>query len=317
MKLITFEQAGQRRLGALHDGAVVDLALAAADRGTTLPEDMLAFLALDRTGMDSAREVLSQVDPGATYSQPLSAVKLLAPVPHPPSMRDAYAFRQHVATARRNRGLDMIPEFDQFPVFYFTNHNAVFGPGPVQVRPRHMERLDFELECAAVIGKSGRDIPADRADDHIAGFTIMNDLSARTWQMEEMKLNLGPAKGKDFATAIGPWLVTRDELADRCISGSEGERFDLEMTARVNGVEVSRDSLKNMSWTFAQIIERASYGVDLFPGDVIGSGTCGTGCFLELNGSGITDNQWLQDGDTVELAIEGLGVLSNTISQAP
>lgn len=317
MKLITFEQAGQPRLGALHDGAVVDLALAAADRGTTLPGDMLAFLALEGTGMDSAREVLSQVDPGATYAQPLSAVKLLAPVPHPPSMRDAYAFRQHVETARRNRGLDMIPEFDQFPVFYFSNHNAVLGPGPVQVRPRHMERLDFELECAAVIGKGGRDIPADQADEHIAGFTIMNDLSARTWQMEEMKLNLGPAKGKDFATAIGPWLVTRDELADQRIPGDEGERFDLEMTARVNGAKVSRDSLKNMSWTFAQIIERASYGVDLYPGDVIGSGTCGTGCFLELNGSGITDNQWLQDGDTVELAIEGLGVLSNTIVQAP
>lgn len=228
-------------------------------------------------------------------------------------MRDGYAFRQHVETARRNRGVEMIPEFDLFPVFYFTNHQAIFGPGPVRVRERHLERLDFELECAVIIGKEGRDIPASQADDYIAGYTIMNDLSARAMQMQEMKMNLGPAKGKDFATILGPYLVTRDELAASRIDGPDGERYDLKMTARVNGVQVSEDSLKNMNWTFGQIIERASYGVDLYPGDVIGSGTCGTGCFMELNGSGITDNQWLQDGDTVVLTIEGLGTLTNQI----
>ena len=316
MKLVTFEQAGRRGLGAVKDGVVVDLARIAADQGTTLPGDMLAFLALGDGGLVAAREVLAQVPLDARFNLPEASVKLLAPVPRPPSMRDAYAFRQHVETARRNRGLEMIPEFDKFPVFYFTNHNAVFGPGQVPVMARQLERLDFELECAAVIGRGGRNITAADADDHIAGFTIMNDLSARALQTEEMKLNLGPAKGKDFATALGPYLVTRDELAQKRIPGEQGERYDLEMTARVNGVQVSRDSLKNMTWTFAQIIERASYGVDLYPGDIIGSGTCGTGCFLELNGSGVTDNQWLQSGDTIDISIAGLGVLSTEIIAA-
>ncbi len=316
MKLVTFEQAGHPRLGALKDTFVVDLALAAADGGTALPADMLALLGLGEAGLETAAEVMAQAPADAPFCWAESAVRLLAPVPRPPSMRDAYAFRQHVEAARRNRGLEMVPEYDQFPVFYFTNHNAVFGPGAVPVMPRHLERLDFELECAAVIGKAGRNISAETADTHIAGFTIMNDLSARALQKEEMKLNLGPAKGKDFATVLGPYLVTKDELAGKRTPGERGERYDLQMTARVNDVQVSRDSLANMTWTFAQIIERASYGVDLYPGDVIGSGTCGTGCFLELNGSGITDNQWLQTGDRVDLAIAGLGVLSTEIIAA-
>lgn len=316
MKLVTFKHAGQARLGAVKGAGIVDMVLAAADHGTTLPDTMLGFLALGEGGLAAAREVLEKTQPDAPYVLTGEAAEIMAPVPRPTSMRDGYAFRQHVETARRNRGVKMIPEFDQFPVFYFTNHNAVFGPGPVPVKERHLERLDFELECAIVIGREGRDISAEEADDYIAGYTIMNDLSARAMQMEEMKLSLGPAKGKDFATTLGPWLVTRDELADKRIDSPEGERYDLTMTAKVNGIEVSRDSLKNMNWTFAQIIERASYGVDLYPGDVIGSGTCGTGCFLELNGSKITDNQWLQNGDTVELEIERLGVLANTIRRS-
>lgn len=239
---------------------------------------------------------------------------LHAPVPRPPSMRDGYAFRQHVEAARRNRGVPMIEEFDRFPVFYFTNHQAVSGPGVVRVREEHLDRLDFELECAIIIGREGRDISATDADTYIAGYMVMNDWSARRLQMDEMKLNLGPAKGKDFATTIGPWLVTADELQSRKIEGPNGVRHDLRMTTRVNGTEVSRGNLKDMSWTFAQIIERASYGVTLFPGDVIGSGTVGTGCFLELNGSGITDNWWLKDGDVVECEIENLGRLVNTIA---
>ena len=227
-------------------------------------------------------------------------------------MRDGYAFRQHVEAARRNRGVEMIPEFDEFPVFYFTNPAAVSGPGDVEVLDRHLEKLDFELECAIVIGKEGRNIPAAEADEYIFGYMIYNDWSARGLQMEEMKLNLGPAKGKDFANSFGPWLATREELADARVDGKEGERYDLVMTARVNDIEVSRGNVKDMTWTFGQIIERASYGVTLQPGDVIGSGTVGTGCFLELNGSGIT-NQWLQDGDVVELSIDRLGTLHNRV----
>jgi fumarylacetoacetate (FAA) hydrolase len=145
---------------------------------------------------------------------------------------------------------------------------------------------------------------------------IMNDWSARAVQMEEMKLSLGPAKGKDFATGLGPVLVTRDELEDRRIPGPRGDRYDLAMTASVNGRQLSSGNLRDMHWTFAELLERISDGVTVFPGDVIGSGTVGTGCLLELNGSKITDNQWLQPGDQVSLAIERLGVLENTIVSA-
>ncbi len=247
---------------------------------------------------------------------PISGVKLYAPIPRPTSMRDGYAFRQHVEAARRNRGVEMIEEFDLFPVFYFTNHQAVIGPGPMEVMPEHLKKLDYELEAAIVIGKMGRNISVKEADSYIAGYMVMNDWSARYLQMEEMKLSLGPAKGKDFATAIGPWLVTKDELEDRKISSDVGDRYDLTMTASINGKEYSRGNLKDMSWTFAQIIERASYGVTLYPGDVIGSGTVGTGCLLELNGSKVTDNLWIKVGDVVTCSIERLGDLTNTVVAA-
>ena len=250
--------------------------------------------------------------------------EILAPL-HPTSCRDAYAFRQHVETARRNRGVEMIPEFDQFPVFYFTNHNAVFGEGDIIVEEDHLQKLDFELEAAIVIGKKGKNIHANEADSYIAGYTIMNDLSARRLQMEEMKLNLGPAKGKDFATVIGPFIVTVDELEDNKIHTPSGNKYDLKMTAFYNGTLVSEGNLKDMNWTFAEIIERASYGVDLYPGDVIGSGTVGTGCFLELNGTKALKAKekgeeftptWLKEGDTIELKIDGLGSLKNKIVKA-
>jgi fumarylacetoacetate (FAA) hydrolase len=187
--------------------------------------------------------------------------------------------------------------------------------------PDHFEKLDFELEAAIVICKHGRNIRAEEADEYIGGLMIMNDFSARGLQMQEMKLNLGPAKGKDFATTIGPCLVTLDELQEFEIAAKEnhvGKNWGLKMSCTVNGVKVSEGTLGDMDWTFAEIIERVSYGVDLFPGDVIGSGTVGTGCFLELNGTGRLNDenykeQWLKEGDVVELEIDGLGVLSNTI----
>ena len=246
---------------------------------------------------------------------------LQAPVPQPTSCRDGYAFRQHVAAARRNRGVPMIPEFDQYPIFYFTNHNAIQGPGEIPCMPDHFRKLDFELEAAVVLGKKGRNIKAENADEFIAGYMIMNDMSARTLQMEEMLLNLGPAKGKDFSTVIGPWMVTPDELEAYKIPakpGHVGNNYNLSMKCWVNGIQVSEGNMGDMDWTFAEIIERCAYGVDVFPGDVIGSGTVGTGCFLELNGTGKLNNpeypeQWLQDGDVVDMEITGLGFLSNTI----
>jgi len=284
-----------------------------------LPHDIIRFLQLGEPAMLAARKVEEKAKSdsnafrGKNGRHTLSEVSLLAPVPRPTSMRDGYAFRQHVEAARRNRGVEMIAEFDLFPVFYFTNHQAVIGSGPMEVMPEHLNRLDYELEAAIVIGKEGRNIKAHEADEYIAGYTIMNDWSARALQMEEMKLSLGPAKGKDFATAIGPYLATRDELASHRIASDVGERYDLTMTASLNGKELSRGNLKDMTWTFAQIIERASYGVTLYPGDVIGSGTVGTGCLLELNGSKITNNLWVQVGDSVTCAIEGLGELTNIV----
>jgi len=215
----------------------------------------------------------------------------------------------------------MIPEFDQYPIFYFTNHHTIQGPGIINCMPDHFEKLDFELEASIVICKHGRNIKAAEADEYIGGLMIMNDMSARRLQMEEMLLNLGPAKGKDFSTVIGPWLVTLDELKEfevPCKENHTGKSWNLEMKCWVNGKQVSAGNLSDMDWTFAEIIERASYGVDLFAGDVIGSGTVGTGCFLELNGTGKLNDpnfqeQWLQAGDVVTMEIDKLGTLSNTI----
>lgn len=215
----------------------------------------------------------------------------------------------------------MIPEFDQFPVFYFTNHHAIFGPGNIYCMPIHFDQLDFELEVAVVLNKRGRNVRATDADSYIAGYMIMNDLSARHLQMEEMKLCLGPAKGKDFATAIGPFLVTPDELANYKIAprdGHIGDTYNLKMTCKVNDIRVSTGNFADMHWTFAEIIERISYGVDIYPGDIIGSGTVGTGCFLELNGTRKLENptyegQWLKPGDVVEMEVTGLGRLVNTM----
>jgi fumarylacetoacetate (FAA) hydrolase len=176
--------------------------------------------------------------------------------------------------------------------------------------PDDSQELDFELELAAVIGRTGRDIPARSAADYIAGYMVMNDWSARDLQREEMKMNLGPAKGKDFATSLGPWLVTPDELDDRRLESGRDERYDLAMTGRINGDQLTSANFKDIHFSFPQMIERASRHVVLRPGDILGSGTCGTGCILEL---GTQRHRWLRPGDVVEMEIERLGVLRNTV----
>lgn len=330
MRLVTFtlgkgdENSAERvgiHVGDLGAGQVIDALMAAEAMGwgteaEPLFSDMLSVIRLEKRSLPLLRKVVdAQAQLPKNVVHPESQVRLLAPVPRPVSMRDGYAFRQHVEAARRNRGVPMIPEFDQFPIYYFTNHLAVTGPGPLPVRKLFFEKLDFELEVAVVVGKPGRNLTAAQADEHVFGYLIMNDWSARWLQMEEMKLNLGPAKGKDFATTLGPYLVTRDELASRRKASPQGERFDAAMKCWVNGKQVSSGNLADMTWTFAQLLERVSYGVNLHPGEVIGSGTVGTGCFLELNGSKITDNQWLKAGDEVVLEVEGLGRLVNTIAE--
>lgn len=318
MKLVTFRHlpSGTERAGAvLPGGRILDFAKAEPRyEGTSVLEILRggpARMAALR-GLVSAAEDL----PESVFADK-AGLELLAPLPRPVSVRDGYAFRQHVETARRNRGLGMIPEFDQFPVFYFTNHMAIIGPGDLRVGSRRLEKLDFELELFAVIGRRITNPTLEEADAAIAGYGIMNDFSARALQMEEMKLNLGPAKGKDFATALGPWLVTRDELAPRLMPSPKGNVLTAKMTAHVNGTKVSEGDASQMDWTFAEIIQRAADGVVLEPGEVIGSGTVGTGCFLELNGSKITDNQWLRPGDTITLEIDGLGTLTHRIVEDP
>lgn len=275
----------------------------------TLPQTVLDFVNLDQEVRTALAEIAPELPAANLASQPLEEVQLRAPIEMPPSVRDFYAFEQHVKTARANRGLDVQPEWYKIPVFYFTNHRAIYSPEDYIPIPRGCQAMDFELEMACVIGRAGRDIPADEAPQYIAGYFIMNDWSARDLQAPEMAVGLGPAKGKDFATSFGPYLITPDELAPRKIEGKE--LFDLNMTARLNGKEISRGNFKDIHFTYPRMIERASANVWLVPGDVIGSGTVGTGCLLE---HGDKKERWLQSGDILELEIDLLGILRNTIA---
>lgn len=321
MKLVTHLKDGHEQLAFLIDGILYDT--------DTVNPELASSMAMFLNYWDdmypiavAAEKNIKEGSMGRrAYTSAYNEKEVMAPVPFPASCRDGYAFRQHVAAARRNRNVPMIPEFDQYPIFYFTNHNSIQGPGNIYCMPDHFNKLDFELEAAIVLCRAGRNIKAADADNYIGGLMIMNDMSARTLQMEEMLLNLGPAKGKDFSTVIGPMLVTLDELEAfeaPCKDGHTGKSWNLKMTCSVNGIQVSEGNVRDMDWTFAEIIERASYGVNVFAGDVIGSGTVGTGCFLELNGTGklndaVYKEQWLQEGDEVVMEIEQLGTLHNTI----
>jgi 2-keto-4-pentenoate hydratase/2-oxohepta-3-ene-1,7-dioic acid hydratase in catechol pathway len=241
----------------------------------------------------------------------LDEVTCLAPIPQPSSFRDFYAFEQHVKTARARRGLEVPPAWYDIPVFYFSNHHAIVGPDAPVFAPAGSQELDYELELGIVIGRAGRDIPVERAWEHVAGFTVLNDFSARDLQRKEVTVGLGPAKAKDFATAIGPVLVTLDKFSDRIV----GETLALEMTARVNGCERSRGNTSALHHSIPRLIAQASRDADLVPGDLLGTGTVGTGCILELGAENI--GGWLKPGDVVELEIERLGVLRTPIVARP
>lgn len=319
MKLISYKTEDTEHLGIFINGHIYNL----HSCNKIIPNNMNDFLWGGDEFMERALRINEDLTFGKKEAKEELFFEMIAPVPHPTSCRDAYAFRQHVEAGRRNRKVDMIPEFDQYPIFYFTNHNAIQGPGEIKCMPDHFKKLDFELEVAIVLNKKARNIKAAHSDSLIAGYMIMNDMSARTLQMEEMLLNLGPAKGKDFSTVIGPWLVTPDEIEPYKTAakpGHTGKAYSLEMKCVVNGKEVSKGNMADMNWTFAEIIERCAYGCDVLPGDVIGSGTVGTGCFLELNGTGLLNNpnyqsKWLNPGDLVEMEITGLGMLGNIIEK--
>ena len=238
----------------------------------------------------------------------MNEVQLLAPVPDPQSFRDFYAFEQHVRAARKLRGLEMHPDWFRIPIFYFSNPAAIYGHGSEIPYPRKTNELDFELEFAIIIAGAGSDIPSKDSDRHIAGYTICNDWSARDLQREEMAMSLGPAKGKDFATSFGPYMVTPDELED---AWDENGKLNLRMTCHVNGTLISDGNTNDLYHPFKDMIERASLNTKLLSGDYLGSGTVGTGCILELRPENTSG--WIKKGDVVTLEVKRLGVLENKI----
>jgi len=327
MRFITFEvptPAGRlRRAGALWraqgEERAVDLAHALAARlqaeggeprfreyaDFRLPQDMCELMAGGGPSREAARlalDYLKAEGPGAPgpggerLAYPLVEVHLLAPVPRPVSFRDFLTFEAHKAAGARRRGTAVDPLWYQIPSCYKGNRLSIIGPGADLPWPRYTEKLDYELELAMFIGKRGRDIPEERGMEHVFGFTILNDFSARDVQMEEMKLWLGPHKGKDFGTAIGPCVVTPDEF----------DPGRAAMVARVNGEEWSRGNAGDMHFSWAKLIAYASTEEEILPGEMFGSGTVGSGCGADLD-------RWLKPGDVVELEIEGIGVLRNRV----
>ncbi|WP_028401029.1 fumarylacetoacetate hydrolase family protein [Ectobacillus panaciterrae] len=315
MKLVSYHVADKQtvRAGWLQNDSIYDLeetySYLAETRGEmmSLPVSLLDYLQLPQEQKNWLRSVQEEANFAVSPLGLFTDTKLAAPIPRPPSFRDFYAFEEHVKTARKNRGLDLVLEWYHFPVFYFSNTGAIKGHDEAVEKPSFTEWLDYELEVACIIGKEGKNISREHALEHIEGFIVLNDWSARDVQREEVKVGLGPAKGKDFATSMGPYLVTKDELED-C---RNGEHFNLEMKASVNGRLLSQGNMNTLYFSFSQMIERASQDCTLYPGDVIGSGTVGTGCILEL---GTHIHRWLQKGDIVELSVERLGTLRNKIT---
>ena len=314
MKLLTYKVPDKQEylIGILIDSEIYNLNHSFGDI------DLIELIQIE----NYQEKILKEINDKNYVSHKIEVIKILSPVPNPKSLRDAYAFRQHAENARKNRNAKMIPEFDEFPVFYFSNHNAIFGHNEnIELMPDHFKKLDYELEFAIVIGKGGKNILSKNAHKHIGGFCILNDISGRQLQIEEMKLNLGPAKGKDFASVLGPCLITPDELDSKTINTEFGRKYDLSMKCYINGRLMSEGNTMDMNWTFEEIIERASYGVELFPGDVIGSGTVGTGCLLEINGTEKRKDPehqdiWIKEGDIIEMEIDILGKIKNKITKS-
>jgi fumarylacetoacetate (FAA) hydrolase len=322
MKLVSYIKEGHEQLALLVDDTLYD----ADALNPELPSTMSMFLNYWEDYLPLAKAINDSIIEGKVSINkgfPIESATLLSPVPQPSSCRVGYAFSAYAKAFMRNYMTELSAAFEQFPAFYFSNHHSLMGPGIVPCMPDHLEKLDFELQVAVVISRQGRNIPAAEADEYIGGFMIMNGFTARQLQKEEIALSLGQAKGNDFARVTGPWLVTTDELETSMVEpkpGHTGNSYNLPMRCWVNGVLVSEGNMQDMDWTFAELIERCSYGTDIFPGDVISSGPVGTGCFLEANSLGAFDapeyeEQWLKVGDTVTMEIESLGTLTSTIAE--
>ncbi len=320
MKLVTFKNKNKEtRIGWLTaDGnGVVDMQ--ATD--SRLPNDMLTFI----DNHEQYFQIIKENDLENTPPQYKTAdVQLLAPLPNPRSVRDYIGFEQHMLNASKSFGHKVGEAWYEMPIFYFTNHQAIYGFDDDIKRPEKEIKLDLELEMAVIIGKKGKDIKADEADDYIFGYTIFNDWTARFIQKREMEVPLGPHKGKDFANAFGPCIVTKDEFEQyRCsisrdmhpehlqMPKTTDGRFDVKMTAKINNETICEGNYKTVYWTFPQMIERASENnVSMMPGDILGSGTVGWGSLIENN---FSVHRPLEPGDVVELEIEGIGVLRNKV----
>lgn len=303
MKLVTFKnKEGQARAGWLKDNGVVDMQLAS---NGVLPDNMLAFID-GHEKWSSIIEDMQLEDTAPTNA--LTEVQLLAPLPNPRSFRDYIGFEQHMLNASAKFGHTIGQAWYEMPIFYFTNHQAIYGPDDEIKRPEKETKMDIELEMAVIIGKKGTDIKAADAADYIFGYTVFNDWTARAIQRREMEVPLGPHKGKDFANAIGPCIVTKDEMNQYM---RENNRFNLRMTSKINGELICDGNYNTVYYTFGQMIERASENnVILYPGDILGSGTVGWGSLIENN---FEVHRPLEPGDVVELEIEGIGVLRNKV----
>ncbi len=303
MKLVTFrKKTGEERAGWLKDQGVVDMH---AVSGGRLPADMLTFI-------DHHESYFQLINENGYRDLPatdrLENIRLLAPLSNPRSFRDYIGFEMHMLNASKSFGHTIGKEWYEMPIFYFTNHHGIFGPDDEIQRPAGETRMDIELELAIIIGKKGKDIKAAEADRYIFGYTIFNDWTARAIQAKEMKIPLGPHKGKDFANAIGPCIVTRDEMEQ--YRRADG-KFDLSMKARINGKTICEGNYNTVYYSFPQMIERAAENnVTLMPGDILGSGTVGWGSLIENN---FEVHRPLEPGDIVELEIEGIGLLRNSV----
>ena len=320
MKLVTFLNTEEEsRIGWLEGEGIVDMQLA----DSRLPIDMLSFID-NHEAYFSIINSLKKVSPHYF----LSDVSLLPPLPNPRSFRDFIGFEQHMLNASKSFGHKLSEIWYEMPIFYFTNHQSIVGPDAEIKPPPAEQKLDLELEMAVIIGKKGSDIKPEQADAYIFGYTVFNDWTARAIQKVEMGgPPLGPHKGKDFANAIGPCIVTRDEMEQyRCTLGEAdfsdhlrkpdippgtSDRFNVKMSARINGELICEGNYNTVYWSFIEQIRRASEnGVNLMPGDILGSGTVGWGSLIENN---FSIHRPLQPGDQVELEIEGIGVLKNTV----
>lgn len=295
MKLVTFSvktpQGQVERLGALSPSGIVDLNRACPE----LPSDMLAFLALGAPGLSQAAGALVSPRKNAIY--PEQEVRLLAPVPRPGALRDFFAFEEHALQSSARRQEKLPPEWYNQPLYFKGNHREIYGPGDTIPWPSYTRKLDFELEIACVVGEKGRDLSIEEAAAHIAGYTIFNDFSARDIQKNEQICRMGPAKGKDFANALGPYLLTADELPDP---------DNLAMTASVNGEKWSTGNSSGRYWSFPQMLSHVSQEETVYPGDILGSGTYYKGCGLDLD-------RWIKPGDVLEFEVEKLGLLRSVI----